>query len=320
MRSLTEDNCLSLCYQAITVVSSQKKRQYIQKELIDSREQWAMYARQHSQILLQATSSNACEAWHSRLKNGAGQKKGDTSTHGIFGCVRTVHDCAHEVENNVRYAEIESRTKQVTLIKTPGYSGLQRFPYSIQKIVATEHSKLNIRLEQHIPVPVRERVDGLFVCNCLFSRRYQLPCQHVFHIDQSYRADLTSSTESEAPPLSDSIWNRYLLKFGTGGMEMYESVGSSNSDKEGIDSYLKPDPEKTSRVLKLGELNEHIRSVFYKLEEENSQLSSEFILAIENHLLTSPLHSLISGPPIESLPKYVLNGSRPVCRKILIFI
>lgn len=32
---------------------------------------------------------------------------------------------------------------------------------------------------------------------------------------------------------------------------------------------LKPDPDRTSRVLKLGEVNEQIRSMFYKLEEEN---------------------------------------------------
>lgn len=101
MQSLTEDNCLLLCSQAITVASSEKKRQYIQKELIASRHQWAMYARQHSKILLQVTLSNACETWHCRLKNGAGQKKRDTSAHGIFGCIRTAHNCAHEVENNV---------------------------------------------------------------------------------------------------------------------------------------------------------------------------------------------------------------------------
>lgn len=241
-----------------------------------------MYARQHSQILLQATSSDACEAWHCRLKNGAGQKKGDTSAHGIFGCVQTVHDCTHEVENNIWSAEIESRTKQVTLVKSPGYSGLQKFPYSIQQIVATEHSKLSIQLEQQVPVPVREMIDGLYACNCLFSRRYQLPCQHIFHIDHAYRADRGS--ELGELPLSEGIWNRYLIRFGTGGMEMYEVGGLGVSD--GIESILRPDPENTLRVLKLGELNEHIGLVFYKLEEENSQLSSEFILAIENHLAT----------------------------------
>lgn len=189
MRSLTEENCLLLCSQAITTASSEKKRQYIRKELISTCDQWAMYARQHSQILLQVTSSNACEAWHCKLKNGAGQKKGDTSAHGIFGCVRTVHDCAHEVENNVRSAEIESRTKQVTVVKSPGYSGLQMFRYSIHQIVAIEHSKLSIRLMQQVPIPARQLVDGLYACNCLFSRRYQLPCQHIFHIDHAYRAD-----------------------------------------------------------------------------------------------------------------------------------
>lgn len=94
MRCHSEEECISLCQQAINVATSDKKRNYIQKEWLETRQHWAMFARQHCQILLQVTSSNACEAWHGRLKNGAGLKKSETSSHGIYGCVRYVRLCS----------------------------------------------------------------------------------------------------------------------------------------------------------------------------------------------------------------------------------
>lgn len=218
MNAHTEEHCLSLCQKAIEKASSERKKNYIQKELIENRNQWALFARQHCQILMQVTSTNACEAWHSRLKNGAVQKKGETSTHGIFGCVRTVHDCAHEVENKVKLAEIESNTKQVLLIKRPGYEGLHLFPYSLQRIVATEYSKLAIRLEQQMPVPVREwnPSTGLYDCNCLFSRRYQLSCQHICHINHDFRVNNPGPVEFVVPPLTTEVWGKYHQRFGSG--------------------------------------------------------------------------------------------------------
>ena len=42
-----------------------------------------MYARQHSPLLLQMTTTNSCEAWHRKLKGGSGLKKGDAAKRGI---------------------------------------------------------------------------------------------------------------------------------------------------------------------------------------------------------------------------------------------
>lgn len=173
------------------------------------------------------------------------------------------------------------------------------FPYSIQQIVATEHNKFSIRLVQQVSILVRELVDGLYACNCLFSRRYQLPCQHIFHIDHAYQAD--QSLNLTEPPLCDRIWNQCLERFGTGKMEMYEAGVSDVI--EDIRNNLQLDSEKTSWMLKLGELNEHIWSGLYKLEEENSQLSSEFILAIEKHLKTITHCSIVPNSPILIKPR-----------------
>lgn len=140
-------------------------------------------------------------------------KHGETSTYGIYRCVRTVHDSAYEANNNVKSAIIESKTKRITLTKT--YPSLALFPFAVQWLISTRESKVIVQLQQHMSIPVREQApDGLYICSCLFSHRYQLPCQHIFHIDQL-------NTE---PILSQSKWEKYFEKFDAGGMEIYESL------------------------------------------------------------------------------------------------
>lgn len=64
-------------------------------------------------------------------------------------------------------------------------------------------------------------------------------------------------------------------------MEVYEGIAG---DRAIENLTLKPDPERTTKVLNLGELNERIRSLFYRLEEADPHLSSAFIETFENHL------------------------------------
>lgn len=115
MRAFTEDDCIRLCRLAIEFASSDVQRKYIDEHWLSTRQNWALYARQHNRLLLQVTTTNPVEAWNNRLKSGAAIKDGQTATDGIFGCVNNVHDCAHDVENNIKVAEIESNTKLVTL-------------------------------------------------------------------------------------------------------------------------------------------------------------------------------------------------------------
>lgn len=170
-----------------------------------------MYARQHSPIPLQVTSSNCCEAWNTCLKRGSGLTTRKTGTHGIFDCVRTVYDCTHDIDNNVWSAEIEAKIKRITLTKT--YPSLALFPFDVQKLTALEQSKVAIRFEQQMSTPTREQVNKLYACNCLFSCHYQFPYQHIFHID---RASMEPGS-----PLISSVWHQYFERFGHGGMEVF---------------------------------------------------------------------------------------------------
>jgi len=284
IRVLSETECINLCNLAITAVSTESDRRYIQQEWLETRQSWAMFARQHNQLLLQATSSNACEAWHGRLKLGSGLRKGDSATHGIYGCVRTVHDCAHDVDNNILAAQMDERTRHTTLTKT--YPSLKRFPFAVQKTIALEEKKVAIRLEQDMPLPVRELSNGLFVCYCLFSRRYQLPCQHIFHMDHAEpRARDTLGHEIlETGLLTPQMWGIYEERLNGGGFEMYEK--QPGEEILVPTTIVRPSDNKTLRVLRLGEINERIRSTFYRLEEQDPESSSQFVDAINNLITT----------------------------------
>lgn len=106
IRCLTEVECVSLCQLVMSAALSESQRDYINEHWLLTREHWALYAHQHNKLLLQVTTSNPCEAWHNRLKSGAGIKVGHTATHGIFRCVNNVHDCAHDVDNNIHITEL----------------------------------------------------------------------------------------------------------------------------------------------------------------------------------------------------------------------
>lgn len=113
------------------------------------------------------------------------------------------------------------------------------FLYSIKQIVAAEYNKFIIRLVQKVPVLVLELVDGLYACKCLFSRRYQLPCQDIFHIHHGYPPD--HGLDVTEPPFCNMIWNRYLQRFAIVRMEMYEAGVSDLTENIGGDLELYPE-------------------------------------------------------------------------------
>ena len=49
----------------------EEKRQYIDREWVQTKSKWANYARQHSCILLQCMTTNAVESWHASIKKHA---------------------------------------------------------------------------------------------------------------------------------------------------------------------------------------------------------------------------------------------------------
>ena len=66
----TEPGCDDSLKKTMTS-ASMKKRQYIQREWVMTKQKWANYARQHSCLLLQCMTTNAVESWHASIKKHA---------------------------------------------------------------------------------------------------------------------------------------------------------------------------------------------------------------------------------------------------------
>ena len=82
MFTFTSFKCLGLCTEAVMLAHDERIKNYIRTYWQDTSKKWAMYARNHSPLLEQVTSTNAAEAWHRQLRAGGGLRKGDASNHG----------------------------------------------------------------------------------------------------------------------------------------------------------------------------------------------------------------------------------------------
>jgi transposase-like protein len=68
MHKRTKIGCEDLVQQAINECSITTIKNYITRNYTKNMHQWALWARQHSPLLLQVTSTNALESYHSELK------------------------------------------------------------------------------------------------------------------------------------------------------------------------------------------------------------------------------------------------------------
>ena len=81
MHKITKIGCESLIQQAINECPIPTIKQYIQRYYMRNTHQWALWARQHSPLLLQVTTTNPLESYHSELK------KNTSSQYGLIGII-----------------------------------------------------------------------------------------------------------------------------------------------------------------------------------------------------------------------------------------
>ena len=79
MHKKTKIGCEQLIQEAIRLCSVPAICHYIKKNYTHNNHQWALWARQHSPLLLQVTSTNALESYHSELKRTT------SHVHGLIG-------------------------------------------------------------------------------------------------------------------------------------------------------------------------------------------------------------------------------------------
>src|SRR5438105_13448694 len=74
MHKRTRIGCESLIQDAINKCTVSSIQNYIKRNYMRNTEQWALWARQHSPLLLQVTSTNPLESYHSELKRSSSPK------------------------------------------------------------------------------------------------------------------------------------------------------------------------------------------------------------------------------------------------------
>lgn len=84
MHKVTKLGCEELIKEAINKCQVPAVRQYIARNYTKNTNQWALWARQHSPLLLQITSTNPIESYHSELKRTT------VSHHGLIGNIKTM--------------------------------------------------------------------------------------------------------------------------------------------------------------------------------------------------------------------------------------
>lgn len=164
MFSYTERQCTTLCNQAIGLAWFNKDQKYLEKEWRNTQQQWAVFAHQHSQILRQVTTTNPLEVRHEKLEGSTRLVKGETCKHGILGCIRTVHDCAHDIYNKAKKSQLDKQILQTCLTKP--YSLLANSPYAVQCLMSIKESNLNSRIQDRKTVEDFEFTNSIFICSC----------------------------------------------------------------------------------------------------------------------------------------------------------
>ncbi|RHZ80577.1 hypothetical protein Glove_134g166 [Diversispora epigaea] len=184
LHKITKIGCDELIQQAIDECQAPTVKQYILRNYIKNTNQWALWARQHSPLLLQITSTNAIKSYHSELKRTT------VSHHGLIGACHKIIALDAKKRSDAEYIAFEFHTKQISVI--------------VSEVHAVEK-----RIEKGKDVPVLTSLN----CYCLFFRQYLLPCRHIFH----------NHLYGEKKLLTTNAWEQFQQMFMESGFEVYIS-------------------------------------------------------------------------------------------------
>uniref|UniRef100_U9U8P1 MULE transposase domain-containing protein n=1 Tax=Rhizophagus irregularis (strain DAOM 181602 / DAOM 197198 / MUCL 43194) TaxID=747089 RepID=U9U8P1_RHIID len=106
MHKRTRIGCESLIQEAINECANLTIKKYILRNYAKNTHQWALWARQHSPLLLQVTSTNALESYHSELKMTTSPK------HGLIGACNNIVVLDDKKQTDSECVAYEFRTKK----------------------------------------------------------------------------------------------------------------------------------------------------------------------------------------------------------------
>ena len=193
MHKRTKIGCEGLVQDAINRCSVPTIQNYIKRNYAKNTEKWGLWARQHSPLLLQVTSTNSLESFHSELK-----KKHHHYTVWLvrddflwlfnpyaqfkpflyFRCLHNIVDIDYKKRSEAESASFDFCIKKISVygVDDDILEEIKKFPFPFQKLIVKEARAVMNRLEKGKGVPGLSSLD----CFCLFRHQYLLPCKHIF--------------------------------------------------------------------------------------------------------------------------------------------
>ncbi|RHZ83373.1 hypothetical protein Glove_95g75 [Diversispora epigaea] len=216
--SAGEQEC-KLIQDAINNCSVSAIQNYIKRNYAKNTQQWALWARQHSPLLLQVTTTNPLESYHSELKRLT------SPLHSLIGAVHNVVEIDCKRRSDSERAAFNFRTKKVSAygVDSDIIEEIHKFPFPLQHLLIKEACSVMDRIEKGKGPPGLTSLN----CYCLFRVRYMLPYKHIFH-EHSY---------GSIKLLTSEAWKRF--------QEMFEESGAVHNVVE-IDCKRRSDSERAA--------------------------------------------------------------------------
>ena len=240
--------------QAINAAASPNSAAYITANWSKNSEQWANYARDHSALLLQVTSTNPLESWHQAFKSHAKILKVTKPRYSLAGTIDLISQFGHVTDSRAQKAKYDWSKKKLKMALS--YPWLNHFPYPIQLLLLTEIQGADILAQNGNSTDLNS---DQVTCSCLFQRSYWLPCKHVIYAFYHLRS------------IPEPDWLEYANLFDESGYEIYLSRDLVEVEEEslGLESRALQAKLNTSEAL------DQIRSRFFEIEQFSSQLDNE---------------------------------------------
>ncbi|PKK56629.1 hypothetical protein RhiirC2_858535 [Rhizophagus irregularis] len=195
--------------------------------------EWALWARQHSPLLLQVTSTNPLESYHSEIKRLTSSK------HGLIGAIQNIVNIDLKKCSDSEKVVFDFCTKKISShgVEDDIIEEIHKFPFPFQRLIVKEACAVMNRLEKGKGVPGLTSLD----CHCLFQNRYLLPCKHIFHEHMYGNTKL----------LTANVWKMFQGMFEESSFEVYES-------RESVITFVQTEKQKEveNRRLTIAELTE----------------------------------------------------------------
>ncbi|CAG8447347.1 150_t:CDS:2 [Gigaspora rosea] len=213
----------------------------------------------HSPLLLQITSTNPLESFHSELKAKISVQ---------YGACQILLELDNKKMMAAKKTATEFRTKRISLtnVRPEVLNEIHKFPFPLQRLVAEEVHAVAKRLEEGKSLPNLASAE----CSCRFFNWYMLLCRHIFH-EQLCGANI----------LMPEAWENFQRTFEESGIEVYQTRGIVEISAVQIFAADKA-AEKTRS--KMNELFERTRDCYYRLAEKSENEPSQFVGNLEKIL------------------------------------